>query len=83
MLQGEHSAILSAFIKLPFVVKIFVLSTFEWRFYTGFTVIHHIFEPVQEILVLVTYASSEGLDEYIQWCSHIRAFSAHTHEVGT
>ena len=38
MLQGEHSAILSAFIKLPFVIKIFVLSIFEWVFYTGFTV---------------------------------------------
>ena len=39
MLQGEHSAILSTFIKLPFVIKIFVLSIFEWPFYTGFTVI--------------------------------------------
>ena len=28
MLQGEHSAILSTFIKLPFVIKIFVLSFF-------------------------------------------------------
>ena len=36
--QGEHSAILSTFIKLPFVIKIFVLSIFEWPFYTGFTV---------------------------------------------
>ena len=32
----EHSATLSTFIKLPFVIKIFVLSIFE--FYTGFTV---------------------------------------------
>ena len=32
----EHSAILSTF-KLPFVIKIFVLSIFEWVFYTGFT----------------------------------------------
>ena len=38
MLQGEHSAILSTFIKLPFVIKIFILSIFEWPFYTGFTV---------------------------------------------
>ena len=30
MLQGEHSAILSTFIKLPFVFKIFILSIFEW-----------------------------------------------------
>ena len=35
--QGEHSAILSTFSKLPFVIKIFVLSIFEWSFYTGFT----------------------------------------------
>ena len=34
----EHSAILSAFIKLPFVITIFVLSIFELPFYTGFTV---------------------------------------------
>ena len=38
MLQGEHSAILSTFIKLPFVIKIFVLSIFEWPSHTGFTV---------------------------------------------
>ena len=38
MLQGEHSAILSTFIKLQFVIKIFVLSIFEWPFKTGFTV---------------------------------------------
>ena len=31
------SAILLTFIKLPFVIKIFVLSIFEWPFYTGFT----------------------------------------------
>ena len=36
--QGEHYAILWTFIKLPFVIKIFVLSIFEWLFYTGFTV---------------------------------------------
>ena len=39
MLQGEHSAIFLTFIKLPFVIKIFVLSIFEWPFYTGFTVV--------------------------------------------
>ena len=38
MLQGEHSATLLTFIKLPFVIKIFLLSIFEWPFYTGFTV---------------------------------------------
>ena len=38
MLLREHSAILSTFIKLPFVIKIYVLSIFEWQFYTDFTV---------------------------------------------
>ena len=32
------SAILSTFIKLPFVIKIFVLSIFEWPLKTGLTV---------------------------------------------
>ena len=39
MLQGEHSAILSTFVRLQFVMKIFALSIFEWLFYTGFTVV--------------------------------------------
>ena len=36
--KGEHSAILLTFIKLAFVIKIVVLSIFEWPFYAGFTV---------------------------------------------
>ena len=40
MLQREHSAILSTIIKLPFVIKIFVLSIFEWPLKPGFTVVH-------------------------------------------
>ena len=47
MLKGEHSAILSTFIKLPFVIKIFVLSNFEWPFYTGLAL--HIYRfPVKK-----------------------------------
>ena len=38
MLPLEHSAILLTFIKLPFVIKIFLLSVFEWSLKTGFTV---------------------------------------------
>ena len=37
MLHREHSAILSTFIKLPFVIKIFVLPIFEWPLKTYFT----------------------------------------------
>ena len=36
---GEHSAILSTFIKLPFIFKPFVLPIFEWPLNTGFTVV--------------------------------------------
>ena len=36
--QGEHSAKRSTFIKVQFVIKIFVLSIFEWPLKTGFTV---------------------------------------------
>ena len=43
MLQGEHSAILLIFIKLlPFVIKIFVLSFFEWLLKTCFTVLTNV-----------------------------------------
>ena len=34
----EHSVTRSTFIKLPFVIKTFVLSIVEWPFYTGFWV---------------------------------------------
>ena len=39
MFQGEYSAILSTFIKVTFVIMIFVLSIFECQFYTGFTIL--------------------------------------------
>ena len=38
MLHREHSAKLLTIVKLPFVIKIFILSIFEWPFYTGSTV---------------------------------------------
>ena len=40
MLLLEHSAILLTFIKLPFVIKSFVLSDFEWQFCTDFNASH-------------------------------------------
>ena len=42
MLQGEHSVILSTCSKLPFVIKIFVSSVFEWPLKTGSTVLVHV-----------------------------------------
>ena len=40
MLPLEHSAILRTFIKLPFAIKIFALSFFEWPLKKGFTILH-------------------------------------------
>ena len=66
MLQGEHSAILLTFIKLPFVIKIFVLSIFEWPFYTYFT--------VRSLNLLMQYSSlavsSSGMNTY-RTCSKV------------
>ena len=41
MLQRDHFAILSTFIKLPFVIEIFILSIFEWTLKTSFTVYNY------------------------------------------
>ena len=41
ILSLEHSAILSTFIKLPYALKSFVLSIFEWPLKTGITVYIH------------------------------------------
>ena len=45
MLKGEHSAILLTFIKLPVVIKIFVLSIFEWLFYCTYLKDYSIIMP--------------------------------------
>ena len=39
LLQREHSAMLSTFIKLPVVNNTFVLPIFEWPFHIGLTVL--------------------------------------------
>ena len=58
MLQREQSAILLTFIKQPFVIKIFVLSIFEWPFYTGFTVVYAISEAVPNAMDINKYCIS-------------------------
>ena len=52
MLQGEHSAILSTSIKLPFSIKILVLSIFKWPLKTCFTV--HYFDKLFDAFVVVS-----------------------------
>ena len=69
MLQGEHSAIFSTFIKLPFVINIFVLSIFEWPLKTGFT------EICVLILIILFFFCVEGLHPIQQFFSHARMSS--------
>ena len=47
------AAILSTFIKLLFVIKIFVLSIFEWPFSTDYTV--HVFLFQYRFIVLMKH----------------------------
>ena len=71
MLQGEHSEILLTFIKLPFVIKVFVLFIFEWLLKTGFTVYNYKYGPhsiVKNIMfkaiVSVTMCSWESISNF-------------------
>ena len=48
MLQGEHSAILLASIKLPFSIKTLVLSIFKWTLKTGFAVVISLFNTKEQ-----------------------------------
>ena len=57
-----HSAILLTFIYIPFVINIFVLSIFEWPFYTGFT-------------ELITNAQSPFLSMHVKLSSGPRGLS--------
>ena len=54
---AESSAILLTFIKLPFAIKTFVLSIFQWPLKTGFTVhrvsclsAHVLFEFIKQVV---------------------------------
>ena len=49
----KHSSILSTSVKLPFVIKIFVLSIFQRLFYTDFIVLKRTISMRQNVLKLV------------------------------
>ena len=57
MRQGEHSAILSTFIKLAFVIKIFVLSIFEWLFTQVLLYHSHSYSLMEEHVAVHFYPS--------------------------
>ena len=51
--------VLLTFIELPFVIKIFVLSIFEWPCYTGFTV-DYFMDRISKILKYPNYSALSG-----------------------
>ena len=59
VLQGEHSAILLAFIKLPFVIKIFVLSFLSGRFTQ--VLLYMYLSPFDDVHILGTFGISGHL----------------------
>ena len=60
MLQGEHSAILSTFIKLPSVIKFFLLSVFKWPLKRGFTVFKPMLVFIGEFAVQTCFQGRFG-----------------------
>ena len=64
MIQGEHSAVLSTFIKLPFV---FVLSILEWPLKTGFTVYCYCTQSTLWVDVIMQNSNLQA----VQWCDFI------------
>ena len=62
----EHSSILLTFIKVPFVIKFFVLSSFEWPFYTGFTVTNFRF-PVNLVVWSILQYFWPTLSDNLSW----------------
>ena len=54
---GEHSAILSTFIKLSFSIKTLVLAIFKWPLKTGFTVIIKHLNGVHKFFSILLKAS--------------------------
>ena len=59
MLQKEHSAILSTFIKLPIAIKTFVLSICKWPLNTGFTLNLTSMECYSEVCSLLSSGSTQ------------------------
>ena len=57
-LEIRHSTILLTFIKLPFVIKIFVLSIYERLLYSGFTVC--CFGSDDEKIKLLLHVNNKG-----------------------
>ena len=58
-----HSTILLTFVKLSFVIKILDLSSFEWLFYTGFTVLSFIPDDAKFVSALDDQSKKKAKEE--------------------
>ena len=65
---AEPSAILLTFIKQPLVIKIFVLSIFEWPFYTGFTVFQITKYTFDVIYIKVLMVGRKNIHNLLKHC---------------
>ena len=78
----QNSAILSAFIKLAIVIKIFVLSIFEWPFHTGFIVYRKMYEyskhyqSLEEKLTLIERCNQQGTNLFYSVLSLVQPVRA-------
>ena len=74
ILPLEHSAILSTFIKLPVVIKTFVLSIFEWLFtqVLGYSRVHFI---IKELLLLFIFRKASYVLFVKYHCPHRKLYS--------
>ena len=61
----EHSAILSTFIRLPFVFKTFVLSIFEWPLKTG--LMYRLKDETPIVFVGFVYSPSFVVQYYVSF----------------
>ena len=68
LMQVKRIALLT-FIKLPFAIKIFVLSIFEWPFYTGFTVYTYSPVNIQIFELNMTCVSLSEVINIILWAT--------------
>ena len=60
--------------KLPFVIKTYVLSIFEWQFYTGFTVLYVTYESKSSVLKKSETNSTSHSQVCCSICLYINVF---------
>ena len=85
ILEGEHSAVLSSFIKQPFAIRTFVLTIFEWPLKTRFTVYiaqsHKVANIIYSLYYVVNKSNTKPLiilQVCIGWIRHMAPQTTNT-----